>query len=230
MILGRSNHPTLRENRPAPAVKICGLTDPGQALAIARMGADAIGVIGVPGTPRHVDEHERRALFQQLEQAAPDLERVWVVADLPDHQLSGALEGRGTPTVVQLHGEESSQRCQQLKQRHPHTNFWKAMRLRTPDQLQRVEDYFDSVDALLLDAWSPDQLGGTGHRLPLEWLSEAKFPISWWLAGGISAEWIPELLSQVSPNGIDASSRLEVRPGWKDLNKVAALLKALRPE
>ena len=85
-------------------------------------------------------------------------------------------------------------------------------------------------DALLVDAWSPDQLGGTGHRLPLEWLSEARLPIPWWLAGGISSEWIPELLSQVSPDGLDASSRLEVRPGWKDLNKVASLLKAVSPD
>ena len=230
MILGRLNQPTLRENRPAPAVKICGLTDPDQALAIADMGADAIGVIGVAGTPRYVDERERRALFQHLELAAPELERVWVVADLPDHELSRGLDDQGTPTVVQLHGEESPQRCLQLKQAHPQTRFWKAMRLRTPEQLQRVEAYLGSVDALLLDAWSPDQLGGTGHRLPLEWLSEARLPIPWWLAGGISSEWIPELLSQVSPDGLDASSRLEVKPGWKDLNKVASLLNAVRPE
>ena len=230
MILGRSNTTTLRENRPAPAVKICGLTDPDQALAIAGMGADAIGVIGVPGTPRYVDETERRLLFQQLEQAAPDLERVWVVADLPDHALSRGLADQGFPTVVQLHGEESPQRCQHLKQHHPQTKFWKALRLRTPEQLRRVEAYIGSVDALLLDTWSPDQLGGTGHRLPLEWLSEARLPIPWWLAGGICAEWIPELLSQLSPDGLDASSRLEVRPGWKDLSKVASLLKAVRPQ
>ena len=48
------------------------------------------------------------------------------------------------------------------------------------------------------------------------------------MAGGVSAEWIPELLAQVNPDGLDASSRLEIRPGWKDLNKVAALVEAIR--
>jgi len=129
---------------------------------------------------------------------------------------------------VQLHGDESPETCRNLKRRHPATQFWKALRLREPEQLTSVEPYTDAVDALLLDAWNPDQLGGTGHRLPLDWLAEAELPLPWWMAGGISAEWIPELLAQVKPNGLDASSRLETRPGWKDLEKVAALVEAIR--
>ncbi|MEB3253762.1 MAG: phosphoribosylanthranilate isomerase, partial [Synechococcus sp.] len=111
---------------------------------------------------------------------------------------------------------------------HPDTQIWKALRLRDAGQLDHARAYSEAVDALLLDAWSPDQLGGTGHRLPLDWLSNAELTLPWWLAGGISAEWIPELLDQVSPNGIDASSRLEVRPGWKDLEKVKSLIDAIR--
>jgi phosphoribosylanthranilate isomerase len=91
-----------------------------------------------------------------------------------------------------------------------------------------VKGYVQSVDGLLLDAWSPDQLGGTGQRLPLDWLADTTLPLPWWLAGGISAEWIPELLDRVTPDGLDASSRLEVRPGWKDLEKVNALLSAVQ--
>jgi phosphoribosylanthranilate isomerase len=62
----------------------------------------------------------------------------------------------------------------------------------------------------------------------LDWISNQNHDVAWWLAGGISAEWVPELLKDVAPDGLDASSRLEIKPGWKDLNKVKALVDAVR--
>ena len=218
----------MADHRTTPAIKICGLTDSDQALAIAGLGADAIGVIGVPGTPRFVAEADRRRLFQRLAQDAPDLERVWVIANAEPTAINEALQGDGIPTVVQLHGNESPNLCRDLRVQNPNTQFWKALRLRDASQLSDARTYSKAVDALLLDAWSPDQLGGTGHRLPVDWLSNAELTLPWWLAGGISAEWIPELLDQVSPDGVDASSRLEIRPGWKDLEKVKSLIDAIR--
>ena len=220
-------HP-LRDHRPAPALKICGITDVAQALAIARMGVQAIGVIGVPQTPRFVEPPQRRVLFQKLEEHDPHLHRVWVVADPDDAALEEALNGVGQPSVVQLHGSESSARCQSLKLRYPRQQWWKALRVREPDDLQQLEHYTPHVDALLLDAWSADQLGGTGHRIPLDWLAETELSVPWWLAGGVSEEWVPELLSRVTPQGLDASSRLEERPGWKNLDKVQALVEAVQ--
>ena len=61
----------LRDPRPAPDLKICGITDMDQALAIARLGVQAIGVIGVPNTPRYVEPPQRRALFDVLEEQHP---------------------------------------------------------------------------------------------------------------------------------------------------------------
>ena len=218
----------LRDPRPTPDLKICGITDPEQAQAIAQMGVQAIGVIGVPATPRFVEPAQRRGLFQLLEQQHPQLHRVWVVADPDDAALEEALNGAGQPSVVQLHGSELDQRCQHLKQRYPRQQWWKALRVREPDDLKQLEQYAPHVDALLLDAWSADQLGGTGHRIPLDWLAETELSVPWWLAGGVSAEWVPELLSRVTPQGLDASSRLEERPGWKNLDKVQALVEAVR--
>jgi len=213
------------------AVKICGLTSPEQAKAVAALGAQAIGVIGVEASPRFVAEAQRRQLFTDLEINHPDVERVWVVADLRDDQLEAALGGTGCPSVVQLHGDESPQRCRDLRQRFPHTRWWKALRVKTPNDLDTLQGYDGSVDALLLDAWSADQLGGTGHRLDLSWLHalEQQLPraMPWWLAGGISGEWVPELLAEVKPFGLDASSRLEVAPGVKDLAKVKELMNAV---
>ena len=218
----------MRDPRPTPDLKICGITNREQAHAIAQMGVQAIGVIGVPATPRFVEPAQRRALFQLLEEQHPKLHRVWVVADPNDAALEEALYGAGQPSVVQLHGSESDERCQRLKQRYPRQQWWKALRVRKPEDLKQLEQYVPHVDALLLDAWSPDQLGGTGHRIPLDWVHETELSVPWWLAGGVSAEWVPELLSRVTPQGIDASSRLEERPGWKNLDKVQALVEAVK--
>ena len=213
-----------------PALKICGLTQTDQALAIAAMGVDAIGVIGVADTPRFVEATARRNLFKALASAAADVQRVWVVAEPDDASLDEALAGEGAPNVVQLHGEESPERCRSLKQHYPQVQWWKALRLRSSADLKKLTPYVNHVDALLLDAWSPDQLGGTGHRLPLDWLAETELPLPWWLAGGISAEWVPELLSRVDPHGLDASSRLETAPGRKDLSRVEALVNVVRKQ
>ena len=214
------------------SLKICGLTDCDQACEIAAMGVDAIGVIGVPDTPRFVEPNQRRAIFQRLTKEHPVLKRVWVVADPSDEQLAAALSGEGQPSVVQLHGEESPQRCAELRRLYPDIKWWKALRLRGEKDLNGIDAYTASVDALLLDAWSPKQLGGTGHRLDPAWLERMETRIGrtlpWWLAGGISAEWVPTLVHQVSPFGLDASSRLEHSPGVKDLRRVKALVEAVR--
>ncbi len=215
----------------AIALKICGLTDRAQACSIAAMGVQAIGVIGVENTPRFVEEPLRRAIFAALEKLHPDVERVWVVADPSDDALQSALQGEGAPTIVQLHGSETPERCLRLKQQHPTLRWWKALRLRTQHDLIGMSSFEAHSDALLLDAWSPDQLGGTGHRLDPNWFTHLHEQIQantvWWLAGGISAEWVSELLRVASPYGLDASSRLEAQPGVKDLNKVRALVQAV---
>ena len=135
-------------------LKICGLTDTEQSLAIAAMGVDAIGVIGVPGSPRYIDEHHRRDLFLRLEHRAPDVERVWVVANPTDAELGQALKGKGQPTIVQLHGDETVERLSELRWRYGRVHWWKALRLRQKIDIQRMQLFRDEADALLLDAWS----------------------------------------------------------------------------
>ncbi len=210
------------------ALKICGITSISQAKAIAAMGIDAIGVIGVDTSPRYLNESKRKDLFHELHAFSPTLERVWVIADLDNAQIKKALNGHGSPSVVQLHGNESKDRCKELRNKYPQTKWWKAIRIRTLKDLSIAREYENNVDALLLDAWSPRALGGSGQRIPLKWLKNTEFKTPWWLAGGISAEWIPDIFREVSPFGLDASSRLELKPGIKDIQKVHNLVKAMR--
>ena len=91
-----------------------------------------------------------------------------------------------------------------------------------------ANNFRGKVDAVLLDAWSQKALGGTGSRLPIEWLRNCDINIPWWLAGGISAESVHEILQSTKPFGLDASSNLEDLPGVKNIELVSSLIKEVK--
>ena len=199
---------------------------PEQAAAIALLGVDAVGVIGVRASPRFLALERRRDLFSAVAAAEPSCLGVVVVADPLDQDMKELEVNRGHQ-VVQLHGDESPERCGELRERLG-VSLWKAIRIRNPDDLEHARAYEPVVDALLLDAWVPDQLGGTGHAIPTGWLTNFKPALPWWLAGGITPARLPRLMSELQPDGIDCSSGVETSPGEKDLNKVKELLNILK--
>lgn len=208
-----------------PLLKICGLRDPLQAAAVAELGVDAIGVIAVASSPRFLAAAHRQGLFAAVRAVAPACLGVLVVADPGPEQLAELDPAMGHQ-VIQLHGEESPHTCRRLREQLG-CQVWKALRLRSPEDLQRAGDFAGAVDALLLDAWVPGRLGGTGHAVPLEWLQGWQAPLPWWLAGGVRPERVTELLRQVQPTGLDASSGVERSPGHKDIQRVRQLLACL---
>ncbi|MEB3235913.1 MAG: phosphoribosylanthranilate isomerase, partial [Cyanobacteriota bacterium] len=148
----------------SPLLKVCGLRQCEQAAAIAAMGVDAIGVIAVDGTPRHLAAELRPGLFAAAAAANPACRGVLVVADRGDDALADLQAGLGHQ-VVQLHGAETPARCASLRDLLPGIGLWKALRIRRREDLAQVAAYAGVVDAVLLDAWVPGALGGTGHRL-----------------------------------------------------------------
>ncbi|MFO0015970.1 MAG: phosphoribosylanthranilate isomerase [Synechococcaceae cyanobacterium] len=209
-----------------PLVKICGLRHEAQAAAVARQGADAIGVIAVPASPRWVPAERRAALFAAAAGERPGCFGVLVVADPTDAELE-TLDSRGGHQVLQLHGQESAERRAQLRQRLD-VKLWKALRISRPEDLSLAAAYGRVVDALLLDCWDPRQLGGTGRSIPLGWLRDFTPALPWWLAGGLNAANLRSVLGSVAPTGLDLSSGVEDAPGEKNLHKVAELFAVLR--
>ncbi|MCX7595882.1 MAG: phosphoribosylanthranilate isomerase, partial [Fischerella sp.] len=130
-------------------------------------------------------------------------------------------------TGVQLHGDESPEFCQQLREHLPRVEIIKALRIHTVADLEKAAVYSLSVNTLLLDAYHPQQLGGTGKTLDWKMLQQFQPRCPWLLAGGLTPDNILEALSQVNPSGIDLSSGVERAPGDKDLNKVAKLFEKL---
>ena len=215
-----------------PWLKVCGLRQPEQAAAVAALGVDALGVIGVAASPRWLAPEARPALFAAMAEAHPGCLGVLVVANPSDAELEQLRPDRGHQ-VVQLHGDETPERCRALREQLGQAvGLWKALRIRAQSDLAQVAAYGPWVDALLLDAWVPDQLGGTGHRIPIDWLTAFQPPLPWWLAGGISPERaapVLQALAAAPPAGLDASSAVEHAPGDKDLQRVSALVAAIRP-
>jgi|TARA_B100000519_G_scaffold38101_1_gene27882 phosphoribosylanthranilate isomerase len=217
-------------SKKSTAIKICGLTKTSQARSIAELKINAIGVIGVKNSPRFVPEEECMKIFNEVEKVSSSIEKVLVIANAKLEEVK-CINNRSTPpSVIQLHGNESVDYCRELKNEFPRIKIWKAFRLKAINDLENISQYEKNIDAILIDAWDDKSLGGTGNRVPIELLLNKTFKAPWILAGGISAEIIPEIFSKLRPDGIDASSRLEISPGIKDIKKVASLVREIREQ
>ncbi|MEN9229791.1 MAG: phosphoribosylanthranilate isomerase [Thermostichus sp. DG02_5_bins_236] len=205
-------------------VKICGITRPEQAEAIAALGVSALGFIAVPNTPRYLSLSSMAGWVGSL----PVL-RVGVFLDQDPDTIATWVEATGL-TAVQLHGQESPQDCHRLGELLPGIPRIKALRIRHLADLAAASAYTDCVETLLLDAYHPQQAGGTGQTLNWPELTPQSLPLPWLLAGGLNPNNIGQALSQLTPNGIDLSSGVEAKPGDKDLGKVERLLQQLRSQ
>jgi len=125
---------------PAPLLKICGLRRADQAAAVAALGVDALGVIAVPGTPRWLNPAERPALFGAMGRANPHCRGVLVVADPEDGDLDPLRPEQGGHALLQLHGQETPERCVQLSTLLG-CPLWKALRIAKPSDLNQVHAY-----------------------------------------------------------------------------------------
>ncbi|MFW9258037.1 phosphoribosylanthranilate isomerase [Nostoc sp. CALU 546] len=204
-------------------VKICGITQPEQSIAIASLGATALGFICVPTSPRYVTTLQIRAAVAEL---PANIDRIGVFANASIPEICQIVVDSGL-TGVQLHGDESPDFCDQIRQSLPKVEIIKALRIRSLEHLDTTTDYTKHVDTLLLDAYHPQQLGGTGKTLDWTMLEQFRPSCPWFLAGGLTADNIVEALNQVNPSGIDLSSGVERTPGDKDLDKVAKLFEKL---
>ena len=197
-----------------PQVKICGITNLEDALHATACGADALGFVFYPGSPRFVDPDRARQIISEL---PPFVTTVGLFVNEPPARIRETVEFCGLNTV-QLHGDEEPNQCC-----YPPCRVIKALRLKP--EMDKV--FFSSypVSALLLDAYVVDQYGGTGHQC--DWHTAADVAASHCviLAGGLNPGNIAEAVQQVLPYGVDVSSGVEKKPGLKDPEKVASFIR-----
>ena len=208
-------------------VKICGLTSEEQALQVAKLGAHAIGIISVEESPRYISAEIKKRIFKTLESSYPKIERVNVVQNCPIDLIIKNFLGSPSETIIQLHGDEDIDYCKKIRERIPNIGIWKAFRIKTANDVDKTKPFEDYVDAILLDSWNKETYGGSGKKIKTNFLKNLQFTKPWWLAGGISMEWIDEILTDIKPDGLDVSSSVEISPGLKDLKKTEILIKYL---
>jgi len=201
-------------------IKVCGLTDPSEARAVAEAGADAIGLVFAKSS-RQIDPDRARKIIEAL---PPMIQAVGVFVNESPERIEEIIAYCGLD-LVQLHGEETPETCRRLAPR-----VIKAWRIRDRADIQNLMPYMGTVRGFLLDAWSPKAHGGTGEAFDWSIAVEAKEAISSLpivLAGGLRPENVLEAVRQVQPWGVDVSSGVERAPGKKDLEKVTCFIQAL---
>jgi phosphoribosylanthranilate isomerase len=200
-------------------VKICGITNRRDAELAAEAGADALGFILVPDTPRYVDSDTARGIIKDL---SPWITPVGVFADHPIEEVEHLMHHCGFLTI-QLHGLESPEYCRSLT-----GSVIKAFRVGGGQGLPDLQAY--RVQAYLLDTFVEGRVGGTGKTFPLELATRAKAVGHVIVSGGLTPENVAQVIRKVGPYGVDVSSGVEMEPGRKDPQKVRDFVARVREE
>jgi phosphoribosylanthranilate isomerase len=198
-------------------IKICGITRERDVASAARAGADAVGLVFYPPSPRWVSVESAR----QLAAAAPVFVSVVALFVNPQAAEVEAVVDRVRPHLLQFHGDETAQFCESFA-----VPYVKAVRMAPAvDLLQYARDYA-GARALLLDA-NVEGYGGGG--MSFDWnLIPPSLPLPVILSGGLHAENIVEAVRRVRPWAVDVSSGVEAAKGIKDEAKIAAFCAGVR--
>ena len=122
-------------------VKICGITSIDQAVKVAELGPNAIGIISVDESPRYISPKKKKEIFKTLKNSYPNIERVSVVKNTPIDLIIKNFLGEPSETIIQLHGDEDIDYCRKLKQKIPKLGLWKAFRIKNKKDLDKIRKY-----------------------------------------------------------------------------------------
>jgi phosphoribosylanthranilate isomerase len=201
-------------------VKICGITNLPDALAAAQAGADAIGFVFYPQSPRYIEIQAAALIARSV---PPHLTKVGVFVDASEDLVVRAASDCGL-NILQFHGNETPEYCLQFG-----LLSMKAFRISGPESLKRLSSF--QTDAWLLDAYVPNKLGGTGDTFNWELAIEArKMGRPVFLAGGLTPTNVADAVGLVLPYGVDVSSGVEQSPGKKDHARIRAFVQAAKAE
>lgn len=203
-------------------VKICGITDFANAVAVAEAGADALGFNFWPKSKRYLAPER----FERWARDLPEgTERVGVFVNADAAGVMRLLES-GAIHVAQFHGDETPDYCARFVGKFP---FVRAFGVRSPESLAGVAGY--GTRAVLLDAYCPGEYGGSGEAF--DWALGRRFVTEHpdcrvVLAGGLQPGNVAAAAAGVRPAAVDVASGVESRPGVKDLGLVREFIAALR--
>lgn len=207
----------------SPLVKICGLSTPETLDAAIEHGATHIGLVHYEPSPRHIDLKTAAALRQRASGRA----KVALLLVNASQQLTGQALSAVRPDIVQFHGNETPEWLAAVKRLVP-AEVWKAVGLKDAGTLDRISKYRGIADRILFDAPAQALPGGTGTRFDWSLLAHRHHMMDWGIAGGLTPANVAEAIAATGAPLVDVSSGVESAPGVKDVDKIAAFLKAAR--
>ena len=205
-------------------VKICGITSAEAADAALRAGADFVGLMFHPRSPRNLSLEQGASLAQRLRGRA----RIVAVLRDPSDEALGAIQAQVKPDLVQLHGVDSVARLAAIRER---VAVIRAVAVAEASDLAGIAAFEDTADMFLFDAKPP--AGATregGHGAVFDWqiLRGRTIRRPWLLAGGLDAGNVARAIAASEAPGVDVSTGVESAPGIKDAGKIAAFVAAAR--
>jgi len=207
-------------------IKICGLSTPETLDAALRAGADHVGFVHFPKSPRHIDV-ERMA---QLAARVPShVTKVAVLVD-PDDATLDMLAAARHLDALQLHGQEPPERLAAIRARFPTLALWKAVPVKAQADIASADAWRDVADLILFDAKTPENAdlpGGMGLRFDWKLLLGYRARGPWGLSGGLDPMNVAEAVRLTGAPLVDVSSGVESAPGIKAVDKIAAFCKAI---
>jgi phosphoribosylanthranilate isomerase len=209
----------------ATQVKICGVSTPDTLDAAVRLGASHLGLNHFPKSPRFVDLDRMAALRARV----PGHVQVALLLVNPQHDLLARAIAEVRPDIVQLHGDEPPQALAGWRARFPGLVWWKAAPVRTRADIDAARQWHGVADRLLFDAKPPagaELPGGNGLRFDWALLRGYPHAMDWALSGGLDADNVAEAIRVTGAPLVDVSSGVESAPGIKDVDRMAAFLKA----
>ncbi|QDL99899.1 phosphoribosylanthranilate isomerase [Rhodopseudomonas palustris] len=210
----------------ATIVKICGLTTADTLEAAVEAGADMVGFVFFPASPRHLDIDFADALGRQVRSRAA---KVALTVDADDDLLDAIVE-QLRPNWLQFHGSESPERVRSIKRIYG-LPVMKAIAVAGPDDLAVLPDYAAVADRILFDARPPKDAtrpGGLGTAFDWKLLDGVDLKLPFLVSGGINAGNVAEALRVTRAHGIDVSSGVETSPGEKDPDLIRDFIRAAR--
>lgn len=198
-------------------VKICGITRPEDGQAAARHGADAIGLVFYPQSPRVVTLEQARAIVASL---PPFVSTVALFVDA-DMEVMRRVVDAVAVDLIQFHGKEPPEVCEAVGK-----PYIKAVPMREETDLHRIAERYAGARGLLLDTYQPGLAGGSGavfdwSRIP----ADVGRPVI--LAGGLDPDNVAEAVRRVRPYGVDVSSGVEQAKGIKDESRIEAFIRGV---
>lgn len=202
----------------AVRIKICGITRAEDALAAVEAGADAIGLVFYPKSPRAVSVQQARQILAAL---PPFVSSVGLFVNASRCELGEILDAVPLD-MLQFHGDEGAADCEGY-----HKPYLKALRVKAGDDIAAKAAEYPGASGILLDTYVEGVPGGTGAAFDWSLIPE-QLPRPLVLAGGLTAENVAAAIRQVRPYAVDVSGGVEASKGIKDAAKIRAFIQQCR--